>query len=62
MNMTMKETDDRRAYSAVNMNNSKVWHTRMGHVGNNQFQQSAKTVDGMNVKANSDVPEVCDTC
>jgi hypothetical protein len=30
--MTMKETDDSRAYSAVNMNNSKVRHTRMGHV------------------------------
>jgi hypothetical protein len=62
MNMIMKEADDSRAYSAVKMNNSKLWHTRMGHVGNNQFRQSARTVDGMNVKTNSDVTEVCEIC
>jgi hypothetical protein len=62
MNMIMKKTDDSRAYSALNMNNSKVSHTRMRHEGNVQFQQSAKTVDGMNVKMNSDVPAVCEMC
>jgi hypothetical protein len=58
MNMIMKKTDDSRAYSAVTMNNSKVSHTRMRHEGNNQFQQSAKTVDRMNVNKDSDVTEV----
>jgi hypothetical protein len=28
----------------------------------NQLQQLAKTVDGMNVKANRNVREVCETC
>jgi hypothetical protein len=60
--MTIKEVYDSGAYSAVNMNNSKIWHSRLGHIGNNEFQQSAKTVDRMNVKTNSDVPEVCETC
>jgi hypothetical protein len=47
------------AYSTVNMNNSKVWLTRMGHMGNNHLQQLAKIVDGMNVKVNSEVAETC---
>jgi hypothetical protein len=58
--MTVKEVDDSGAYSAVNMN-SKIWHSRLGHVGNDQFQQSAKTVDRMNVKTEN-IPEVCETC
>jgi hypothetical protein len=45
--MTAKQVDDCGAYSAVYMNNSKIWHSRLGHTGNNQLQQSAKTVDGM---------------
>jgi hypothetical protein len=45
--MTIKEVDDCGVYSAVKMNNSKIWHSRLGHIGNNQSQQSAKTVDGM---------------
>jgi hypothetical protein len=45
LTMTVKEVDDRWAYSAVNMRNSKIWHSRLGHVGNDQFQQWAKTVD-----------------
>jgi hypothetical protein len=44
------------------MNNSKIWYSRRGHIGNNQFQQSAKTLDRMNVKTNSDASEVCETC
>jgi hypothetical protein len=59
--MTVKEVDDCGAYSAVNMKNSKKWHSRLGHVGNDQFQQSAKTADRANVKTNNDVPEVCET-
>jgi hypothetical protein len=45
--MAIKEVDDCGAYSAVNMNNSKIWHSRLGHIGNNQLQRSAKIVDGM---------------
>jgi hypothetical protein len=37
------------------MNNSKVWHTRMGHIGNNQL---AKIVDLLCVKVNSDATEI----
>jgi hypothetical protein len=62
LSMTVKEVDECEAYSAVNMKNSKTWHSRLGHVGNDQFQQSAKTADRVNVKTHSDVPEVCETC
>jgi hypothetical protein len=61
MNMTMKETDGSIAYSAVKMNKGKLWHTRMGHVGNSQFQQLA-TIYGMNLNKNSDVTEVNEKC
>jgi hypothetical protein len=62
LTINIKEVDDSGAYSAVNMNNSKIWHSRMGHIGHNQLQQLAKTVLGMNIKANRDVTEVCETC
>jgi hypothetical protein len=48
--MTIKEVDDCGGYSAVSMNNRKIWHSRMGHVGQNQLQQLAKIVNGMNIK------------
>jgi hypothetical protein len=48
LNITIKEDDDSGAYSTVNKNNSKVWHTRMEHIGKRQLQQLAKIVDGVN--------------
>jgi hypothetical protein len=61
--MTIKEVDDSEAHSAVNMNNSKIWHSRMGHIGHNQQQhQLAKIVDGMNIKLNNNETEVCEMC
>jgi hypothetical protein len=59
LNMTIKEVDDSEAHSAVSMNNSKIWHSRMGH---NQLQQLAKIVDGMNIKLNNNETEVCEIC
>jgi hypothetical protein len=44
------------------MNNSKIWNSRMGHVGHNQLQQLAKMIDGMNTKLNNNKIEVCEIC
>jgi hypothetical protein len=60
--MTIEEVDYSGAYSAVEMNDSKVRHTRMGHIGHNQFQHSDKIVDGINAKMNRDITGVCETC
>jgi hypothetical protein len=62
LSMTVKEVDYSEACSAVNMNNSKVRHSRMGHEGHNQLQQLAKIVDGMNVQVNNNETEVCEIC
>jgi hypothetical protein len=62
LNMTPKEVDDSEAYSAVNMNNSKIWHSRLGYIGHDQLQQLAKIVDGMNVKVNNNETEVSEIC
>jgi hypothetical protein len=59
LSMTIKDVNE-EAYSAVNMNNSKIWHSRMGHIGHDQLQQLANIVDGMNVKMNNNETEVCE--
>jgi hypothetical protein len=35
--MNIMEVDEREAHSAVNMNNRKIWHSRMGHIGKNHI-------------------------
>jgi hypothetical protein len=60
--MTIKEVDDSEAHSAASMNNRKMCHSRMGHVGQNHLQQLATIVDGMNIKLNDNETEVCEIC
>jgi hypothetical protein len=44
------------------MKNSKIWNSRMGHVGHNQLQQLAKIIDGITTKLNNNEAEVCEIC